>query len=68
MNAQSSDTGADTAIAIHWFRQDLRLGDNPALARAVKAGALLPIYILDDEAAGAFAMGGGKPLVAASGA
>ena len=58
MNAQSSDTGADTAIAIHWFRQDLRLGDNPALARVVQAGALLPIYILDDEAAGAFAMGG----------
>ena len=45
-------------IAIHWFRQDLRLADNPALSRAAAQGALLPIYILDDENAGEFAMGG----------
>ena len=33
---------------IVWFRQDLRLTDNPALSSAVTAGAVLPIYILDD--------------------
>ncbi|NRB11160.1 MAG: deoxyribodipyrimidine photo-lyase [Rickettsiaceae bacterium] len=34
---------------IHWFRQDLRLVNNPALFHAAKAGTVLPIYILDDE-------------------
>ena len=35
---------------IHWFRRDLRLGDNQALAAAAHAagGAVLPLYILDD--------------------
>lgn len=33
---------------IHWFRQDLRLGDNPALSEAANQGRVLPIYILDD--------------------
>ena len=45
-------------IAIYWFRQDLRLEDNPALWDAVKQGPVLPIYILDDENAGEYAMGG----------
>lgn len=36
--------------AIVWFRQDLRLGDNPALTAAVKSGAkVIPVYILDDD-------------------
>lgn len=47
-----------TPLVIHWFRQDLRLGDNPALTHAVAMGQVLPIYILDDETAGAHAMGG----------
>ena len=34
--------------AIHWFRQDLRLEDNPALSEASKHYKLLPIYIFDD--------------------
>jgi deoxyribodipyrimidine photo-lyase len=43
---------------ILWFRQDLRLADNPALSAAVASGApLLPIYILDDENAGEWSMG-----------
>jgi deoxyribodipyrimidine photo-lyase len=33
---------------IIWFRQDLRIHDNPALIQACKDGALLPLYILDD--------------------
>lgn len=36
-------------VIIHWFRQDLRLADNPALYAAAKEGKVLPIYILDDE-------------------
>ncbi|MEM9345047.1 MAG: deoxyribodipyrimidine photo-lyase [Planctomycetota bacterium] len=30
---------------IHWFRNDLRLADNPALADAAKRGAVLPVFI-----------------------
>ncbi len=37
---------------IVWFRQDLRLDDNPALVAAVQQGAVLPVYILDDEQSG----------------
>ena len=47
-----------TRPVIFWFRQDLRLADNPGLAAAIASGApLLPIYILDDEHAGEWAMG-----------
>ena len=45
-------------IAIHWFRQDLRLSDNPALTKAAKHVNILPIYILDNMNAGNYAMGG----------
>ncbi len=45
-------------INIHWFRQDLRIHDNPALVAAIQHGHVLPIYILDDVNAGDFAMGG----------
>lgn len=44
---------------IVWFRKDLRLGDNPALTAAVRRGApVVPVYILDDEAAGDWRPGG----------
>ncbi|SDF53448.1 cryptochrome/photolyase family protein [Klenkia brasiliensis] len=33
--------------AIHWFRRDLRLGDNPALLAAREAGDVLPLFVLD---------------------
>ncbi|XOV87920.1 MAG: cryptochrome/photolyase family protein [Pseudomonadota bacterium] len=39
-------------LVIHWFRQDLRLADNPALTAAARAGKVMAIYILDDESAG----------------
>lgn len=45
-------------IAICWFRQDLRLLDNPALSQAAKHGKVMPIYILDDENSGEYKMGG----------
>jgi deoxyribodipyrimidine photo-lyase len=41
-----------------WFRQDLRLRDNPALTEAALRGAVLPLYILDDINAGEWAAGG----------
>ena len=44
-------------ITIHWFRQDLRIADNPALTLAAQQGRVLPIYILDDDHAGDYAMG-----------
>lgn len=34
--------------SICWFRQDLRLNDNPALLEAAGRGQVLPVYILDD--------------------
>ena len=48
----------DSKPCIVWFRQDLRIADNPALAAAVESGQpVLPVYILDDENAGAWQMG-----------
>jgi len=32
---------------VMWFRQDLRLSDNPALSAAVACGSVIPVYILD---------------------
>ena len=44
---------------IVWFRQDLRLADNPALSCAVKSGQpILPVYVLDDESPGDWKPGG----------
>ena len=45
--------------AIVWFRQDLRLQDNAALAHAIEQGyAVLPICIWDTESEGNWAPGG----------
>ena len=44
-------------IVIHWFRQDLRLHDNPALFNASGQGRVLPIYILDNENTQEYQMG-----------
>jgi len=39
-----------TAPVILWFRRDLRLSDQPALAAALASGApIIPVYILDDD-------------------
>ena len=43
-----------------WLRQDLRLHDNPALMAAIDAGPVIPVYVLDDDAAGKWAMGGAQ--------
>ncbi|MCB2014708.1 MAG: deoxyribodipyrimidine photo-lyase [Sphingobium sp.] len=34
---------------ILWFRRDLRLSDQAALAAATREGPVVPVYILDDE-------------------
>lgn len=39
-----------TSPALLWFRDDLRLADNPALLAACERGPLLCLYILDDAA------------------
>jgi deoxyribodipyrimidine photo-lyase len=44
-------------LSIAWFRQDLRMADNPALSAAAECGDVLPIYILDDVNAGDWGMG-----------
>ncbi len=44
-------------IIIHWFRQDLRIQDNPSLHEAAKNGLVLPIYIFDDKNAHEHCMG-----------
>lgn len=45
-------------MAIVWFRQDLRVADNPALHAAAESGAtVLPVYIHDDTEAGRWSPG-----------
>jgi deoxyribodipyrimidine photo-lyase len=39
---------SSTTTTIVWFREDLRIADNPALAAAAFAGAVVPLYILDE--------------------
>ena len=48
----------ETRPSILWFRQDLRLADNPALAAAVRHGPVVPVFILDDETPGQWRRGG----------
>jgi deoxyribodipyrimidine photo-lyase len=49
----------DSRPAIVWFRRDLRLTDQAALAAAVASGApVLPVFVLDDGKAGAWKAGG----------
>ncbi|MDO9384334.1 MAG: deoxyribodipyrimidine photo-lyase [Hyphomicrobiaceae bacterium] len=44
-------------VQLVWFRQDLRLTDHRALRAAIATGApVLPVYILDDETPGPWAI------------
>ena len=47
-------------VFIHWFRQDLRITDNPSLYSCAKQGLVFPIYIYDNENSGEFEMGQGS--------
>ncbi|MCR9212375.1 MAG: DNA photolyase family protein [Proteobacteria bacterium] len=51
-----------TECVLMWFRQDLRLQDNPALSAAIEQGRVLPIYILEDEDAGHWKIGAAKRI------
>ena len=52
------DHAAGSPVIV-WFRQDLRLSDNPALHAAAATGRpVVPVYILDRESAGRWAPGG----------
>jgi deoxyribodipyrimidine photo-lyase len=63
-----------SAPVIMWFRQDLRLADNSALAAAAAAGPVIPVFVLDDETPGDWRWGGAsrwwlhRSLAALSGA
>lgn len=47
------------SASIVWFRDDLRLADNPALRAAVDRGEpIIALYVLDEESAGVRPLGG----------
>jgi len=47
------------SVSIVWFRNDLRLSDNPALTEAVRSGqTVIPVFVLDDETEGLRPIGG----------
>jgi deoxyribodipyrimidine photo-lyase len=47
-----------TAPVIVWLRRDLRLADQPAFCAAAAEGPVIPVYVLDDKAAGDRKFGG----------
>ena len=48
-----------TAPTLLWFRDDLRLADNPAIdAAAREAAPVVPLFVLDDETPGRWRIGG----------
>ena len=44
---KTSDMSASRTL--HWFRNDLRLDDNPALAEALRSDEVVPVVVLDDR-------------------
>jgi len=57
-DVQNASKAAE-APAIVWFRQDLRISDNPALAAAAASGRpVVCLYVLDDETPGRWRAGG----------
>ena len=44
----------DASTTVVWFRRDLRIEDNPALAAAAKDGRVLPVFIWCPEEEGQF--------------
>lgn len=47
-------------ISILWLREDLRVSDHPALLAAIDEGAVVPLFILDDETPGEWRIGGAQ--------
>ncbi|MBU8875315.1 DNA photolyase family protein [Reyranella sp. MMS21-HV4-11] len=47
------------SVSIVWFRNDLRLSDNPALVESLRAGLpVVPVFVLDDQTEGVRPLGG----------
>ncbi|MBU6149656.1 MAG: DNA photolyase family protein, partial [Verrucomicrobia bacterium] len=44
-------------IALHWFRQDLRINDNPALFHACQSEKMFAVYIFDEVYGGEDSLG-----------
>ena len=55
MDALHSPSRGTTTIV--WFRDDLRVTDHPALEAACRRGALLALYVLDEQSEGVRAPG-----------
>ncbi|BCW34369.1 deoxyribodipyrimidine photo-lyase [Arthrobacter sp. StoSoilA2] len=53
-----SEEGSNLRPSIVWFRDDLRVRDNPALRAAVDDGAAVALYVLDEESPGIRPHGG----------
>lgn len=54
----TATSATSTPTTIVWFRQDLRLLDNPALLEACEREQVLPLYIHDTSNAGDWGLGG----------
>ncbi|TFB47229.1 cryptochrome/photolyase family protein [Cryobacterium tagatosivorans] len=51
--------GSADAPSVIWFRDDLRVGDNPALHAAIQRGRpIVGVFVLDEESPGFRALGG----------
>jgi deoxyribodipyrimidine photo-lyase len=46
-----------TPPVLLWFRQDLRLADQAAVAAAAESAPVVPVYVLDDESPGEWRIG-----------
>ncbi len=55
LSSGKADPMSDPVIL--WFRQDLRLSDQAALAQAAREGPVIPVYILDDSTPKQWKMG-----------
>jgi deoxyribodipyrimidine photo-lyase len=54
-----SDRPSNDGPSLVWFRDDLRLSDNPALDAAVRrGGGVIALYVLDQESRGVRPLGG----------
>lgn len=53
------ESTTDTGPSLVWFRDDLRLADNPAVHHAIARGApVVAVFVLDDESPGVRPLGG----------
>jgi deoxyribodipyrimidine photo-lyase len=54
----TSSDSRSPSTALVWFRDDLRVRDNPALRAALAHGPTVAVYALDEESPGVRALGG----------